>query len=105
MSVPVKWFCAGCTFEGEEHDVRVHAERMRHEFGASEVFRAKPFRFASIDMTSIGVTGFNAEGYPFSFIHLNECSVAGCPNPVLEDGDVLEHMRGHFDRGEWPPPR
>jgi hypothetical protein len=23
---------------------------------------------------------------------------------VLEDDEMLEHMRGHFTRREWPPP-
>jgi hypothetical protein len=103
MSIPVKWFCAGCTFEGAEHDVRVHAERMCHEFGVYESFLMKPFDSTSIDFTSIGVTGFGAAGSSFTFIHLNRCRLSGCPNPVLEDDEVLEHMRGHFTRGEWPP--
>jgi hypothetical protein len=104
MSVPVKWFCVGCIFEGGEHDVRVHAERTHHEFGASEIFLLKPLGPTSIDFTSIGVTGFGAKGAAPIFVHLYRCPVSGCPNPVLEDDEVLEHMRGHFTRGEWPPP-
>jgi hypothetical protein len=98
------WFCAGCTFEGSEHDVRIHAEHMRHEFGVSEIFRMKPFRSTSIDFTSIGVTGFGAKGALPTFVHLNSCPVSGCPNRVLEDDEALEHMQRHIALGEWQPP-
>jgi hypothetical protein len=94
------WFCAGCTFKDAEHDVRVHAARMRHEFGASEVFRMAP-----LEVTSIGVTGFGAKGDMFSFVHANFCPVADCSSRVLEDDEVLEHMRRHAARSEWQPPR
>jgi hypothetical protein len=97
-----EWFCAGCAFKDTEHDVRAHARQMRHEFGASEVFR---IRMRGVDVTAIGVTGFAAEGALLSYVHANRCPVSSCPSPVLEDDQVLRHMRSHIANGEWQPPR
>jgi hypothetical protein len=94
-----EWFCAGCAFKDAQHDVRVHAARMRHEFGASEVLRMPPF-----GVVSIGVTGFGALGDMFTFVHSNFCPISSCSHRVLEDSEVQTHMRNHVARGEWRPP-
>ena len=96
-----EWFCAGCAFKDAEHEVRAHARRLRHDFGASEVFG---LRMYGSDLTSVGVSGFSAEGALLSYVHANRCPVAWCPSLVLEDDEVLGHMRRHIAQGDWLPP-
>jgi hypothetical protein len=97
----VKWFCAECSFEGSQQDVRVHARALGHIFGAGEWLFLK-----DLETMSMGVTGCAApEGVVPTWVHANWCYIPNCSNPVLEDDEVIPHIREHVANGEWPPPQ
>jgi hypothetical protein len=91
----VKWFCAECEFVGSEDDVKEHGRTFQHEYGASEVAL-----MADFGVMSMGVTGCPPEGTQPTWVHANRCPRPGCPNPILEDDEVWDHIRGHALRGE-----
>jgi hypothetical protein len=99
MVSDVEWFCAECSFDGSQQELREHAARLEHVFGAGEWLFLR-----DIEILSMGVTGCGApEGVVPTWVHANWCSVPDCKSPVLEDDEVIEHIRQHFINGEWPP--
>jgi hypothetical protein len=92
----VEWFCAECEFDGSEDEVKEHAKRFQHRYGAGEYLFMADFQ-----VTSMGVTACPLpEGMEMMWVHANYCWKEGCPNPVLEDEEVRDHIRKHLAKGE-----
>jgi hypothetical protein len=87
------WFCAQCDLRGSETAMRAHGTITGHEVGAHEVVFHK-----DMEVISLGATGAGPKNSAFSYVHANWCPVEDCPNRVLEDDEILVHLRNHIAR-------
>jgi hypothetical protein len=85
----LEWFCAECSFDGPEGDVKEHAAQFQHRYAISEWVFMPDFQ-----VRSFGVTGCPMpEGMEPTWIHANFCNRC---DAVLEDHEVPDHVRSHL---------
>jgi hypothetical protein len=91
-------FCAECSFEGSQDDVKEHARQFQHKYGISGEYL---FTADFEGTISMGVTGCPApKGMdPNLWIYANFCYRPGC-GAAVKDNEVKDHIRSHVAKGE-----
>jgi hypothetical protein len=91
-------FCAECSFEGSQDDVKEHARQFQHKYSINGEYL---FTADFEGTISMGVTGCLApKGMdPNLWVYANFCYRPGC-GAAVKDDEVKDHIRSHVAKGE-----
>jgi hypothetical protein len=92
------WFCAECSFEGSQNDVKEHSRQSRHKYSLNGEFL---FTSEFEDVVSLGVTGCPApKGMdPTLWVYENSCYRPDC-GAFVKDDEIKDHVRNHVAKEE-----
>jgi hypothetical protein len=90
----LRW-CAECSFEGSQDEIKEHARQFQHKYGISGEYL---FTADYEEAISTSVTGSPApKGMdPNLWVYANSCYRCGA---AVKDGEIKGHIHGHFTKG------